>query len=210
MLSFIRKSIRRIFRYIIRSFKNKENRNPAYLGRSFAVGFLCGMWVLWGQSALAIAIWAALGRTRRFRFNVVISCLTTLITNPITTPFWFYIYYLTGQFMLDKSSIRFSRFVAELEPVLSTLDMDSIYASAKILMKGIGWPILIGSAPWYFIMAIVGYWLGMRIAIHLRRRQHAKKKLRIRRMIAFLSHKAAAVKDKAGAIIHHGKGTKPE
>jgi uncharacterized protein (DUF2062 family) len=203
MFSFIRKSIRRIFRYIIRSFKNKENRNPAYLGRSFAVGFFSSMWVLWGQSGIALAIWFLFGRHGRLRFNVIVACLTTLITNPLTTPFWFYIYYLTGQFMMDKSAIRFSKFAAELEHILEKLDMESIAASIKLLVKGVGRPILIGSGPWYIIMGIVGYWLGTRIAIHLRRRQHARKKRRIRRMLAYLRHKA-------GAIIHHGKGDADE
>ncbi|MDR1477238.1 MAG: DUF2062 domain-containing protein, partial [Rickettsiales bacterium] len=198
MFSFIRKGIRKIFRHVVRSFRDRDNRSPAYLGRSFSVGFFSGMWVGLGQSVIAIAIWLLIGRTRRFRFSVVIACLTTLLTNPLTTPFWFYLYYITGQVMLGKGSLPFAKFSEKLAPLLQTLDVESLLESLKLLARGIGWPILIGSGPWYFIMAAVGYWLGARIAIYLRRRQHAKKKRRIRRMIAFLKHKA-------GEIIHHHK-----
>jgi uncharacterized protein (DUF2062 family) len=203
MLNVIRKSIRRVFRYIIRSFKFRENRNPAYLGRSFAVGFFSGMWVLWGQSGIALALWVVIDRLMHFRFNAVIACLTTLITNPLTTPFWFYLYYLTGQLMLGESAIEFSAFTSELKPVLSTLDVDSIINSIKLLIKGIGWPIAIGSIPWYFIMAAVGYFIGARISVHLRRRQLKKKKHRVRRAIFHL-------KKLSNPFAHHTNPQAPE
>jgi uncharacterized protein (DUF2062 family) len=186
MLKKIKRLLRRIYKYIVRSFKDRKNRNPSYMGRTFAVGFFGAMWVLWGQSGIVLALWLVIDRLLRFRFNLVIGCLATLITNPLTTPFWFYIYYLTGQWMLDNSAIRFSAFARELKPLLSTLDMDGIVNSIKMLVKGIGWPILIGSIPWYAIMCSVGYLLGVRIAIALRRRQHRKKKQRVRRMILYL------------------------
>ncbi|MDR2098611.1 MAG: DUF2062 domain-containing protein [Rickettsiales bacterium] len=203
MLKKINKIIRRIFRYIVRSFKDKENRNPAYLGRSFAVGFFSGMWVLWGQTGIAIAIWFLAGRTRRFRFNVVLACLTTLITNPLTTPAWFYLYYLTGQAMLGGKAIEFANFAQQLKPLLETLDLDSIVNSIKLLAKGIGRPIMIGSIPWYPIIGAIGYYIGARVSVHLRRKRLHKRKHRIRRLIGYL-------KKIPQPFSHHDEKPKPE
>lgn len=165
----------------MRQVLRREGSSSAYLGRTFAVGFFGGMLVPMGQSLVCLALWLVIDRLMKLRFNPVLACLLTLISNPLTTPFWFYLFYLTGTAMLGSSALGFDEFSVRLAPLLKNLDnIDSIWESVVLLMKGIGLPILLGSVPWHFMMAFVGYFVGAWLFWRIRKR--FEKKLALRKL----------------------------
>ncbi|MDR0366993.1 MAG: DUF2062 domain-containing protein [Rickettsiales bacterium] len=172
-----KKAMRTIYRSIMKSLRSREGRSPEYMARTFAVGFSSGAFVLYGQSAICVALWFAMAKLMKKNFNLVLACLLTLISNPLTTPFIFYAFYLTGQRMLGASAIEFSTFLSSSGlAMLDDLSLATLWHTIKMLAKGVGKPILVGSLPWHAIMAVVGYAMGWRIAIAARRRRIAKRK----------------------------------
>jgi|GEM_PF-4819482 len=193
MISELKRSWRRIIFGIVRTIHSGEHsNNPAYLGRTFAVGFFGGMFVPYGQSLICIAIWLVVDRIMHYRFNVVLSCLATLISNPLTTPFWFYLFYLTGQELLGGHAMAFSDFTYKLGPILSGTSEGGFVAGLTLLMKGIGIPILIGSLPWHLIMIPVGYFFGVWVyrEFHKLLAYRREKKNEARR-VSLAKHKTA-------------------
>lgn len=186
MLENIKKFIRKLYKYILKTFKDKKNKSPAYMGRTFCVGFIAGINPFWGQSLICFILWSIIDRVFKLRFNLIIACLLTFISNPLTTPIMFYIFYITGQLMLGEASIPFATFVNEIKALLiEDFSADHLIETLTLLLKGIGKPILIGNIPWTVIVGIFGYYLGYRISIRLRKQRNKKKKHRIKLMIDF-------------------------
>ena len=186
MIDSVKSFIRKLYRYILKTFRDKRNKSPAYMGRTFCVGFIAGINPFWGQSLICFIVWSIVDKVFNFRFNLIIACLLTFISNPITTPIMFYIFYITGQFILGETSIPFATFVNEIKTLLiDDFSADHLIETLTLLLKGIGKPILIGNIPWSIVVGIIGYYLGYRISIKLRKKRNKKKKHRIRMMLQF-------------------------
>ncbi|MGN0929039.1 MAG: DUF2062 domain-containing protein [Alphaproteobacteria bacterium] len=186
MIDSIKGFIKKLYRYILKTFKDKKNKSPVYIARTFCVGFVAGINPFWGQSLICLIIWTIVDRLLHFRFNLIIACLLTFISNPLTTPIMFYIFYLTGQLILGEASIPFAVFVGEIKTLLlEDFTFSHIWETLTLLVKGIGKPIILGNIPWSVIVGIVGYYIGYRLSIKLRKQRNKKKKHRIRRMIQF-------------------------
>lgn len=165
----------KLFRYLIGLFRKKENRSPRYFALTVCVGLVFGISPIIGQSYLCILTW---GICRLFgvRFNVIVACALTFISNPVTTPFMFYTFYLTGQMMLGEGMIGFSNFVAQLNACLSQdISWATLFDVLSQLFHGIGKPIFLGYLPWAIIAGIVGYFLGYQAVVKWRLRQMRKK-----------------------------------
>ena len=186
MIDSIKSFIKKLYRYILKTFKDKKNKSPSYIARTFCVGRVAGINPFWGQSLICLIVWSVVDRLLHFRFNLIIACLLTFVSNPLTTPIMFYIFYLTGQLMLGETSIPFAVFVKEIKALLiEDFSLTHIWDSLALLIKGLGKPILLGNIPWSIIVGIVGYYIGYRLSIKLRKQQNKKKKHRIRIMIQF-------------------------
>ena len=186
MIDSVKSFIRKLYRYILKTFRDKRNKSPAYMGRTFCVGFIAGINPFWGQSLICFIVWSVIDKVLNFRFNLIIACLLTFISNPLTTPIMFYIFYITGQFILGETSIPFTTFVNEIKTLLiDDFSADHLIETLTLLLKGIGKPILIGNIPWSIVVGIIGYYLGYRISIKLRKKRNKKKKHRIRMMLQF-------------------------
>lgn len=189
MLDKIKNFIKKLYKYILKTFKDKKNKAPAYMARTFAVGFMAGISPLFGQSIICFVLWCIIDRMLKFRFNLIIACLLTFISNPLTTPIMFYIFYLTGQLLLGEAAIPFSAFTNEIKILITEeFSFAHIISTLSTLLKGIGAPIILGNIPWTIFVGILGYYIGYRLSIRLRRKQNLKKKHRIRRMIAFFKN----------------------
>ena len=163
MFKGVKQTLKHIMRASVRALFKEEKRPPSYLGLTFAVGFSAGMFIFYAQSLLCVLIWLILDRWLKIRFNVIIASLLTFISNPLTTPFILYIYYLTGQFMLGDNVISMTAFLSYAKAFLTdTMDGGSLWDGFKLLIMGIGRPIALGSLPWHIIMAFVGYYSGVR------------------------------------------------
>jgi uncharacterized protein (DUF2062 family) len=152
---------KRVWRGVIKAALGEGSGSAAYLGRTFAAGFFAGMLVPPGQTPIVLALWIVFDKWLGYRFNLIAACLLTLISNPTTTPMWYYLYYLTGQAMLGGRTMEFGAFVKRLKPLMASFSFDNIWESLALLAKGIGYPIMMGSLVWHVVMAFVGYFLGV-------------------------------------------------
>ena len=181
MFSGVKQTQKRIMRASLRALFKEEKRPSSYLGLTFAVGFSAGMFIFYAQSLLCVLIWLILDRWLKIRFNVIIASLLTFISNPLTTPFILYVYYLTGQAMLGDSVISMTAFWSYAKAFLVDTDGVSLWDGFKLLLMGIGRPIALGSLPWHVIMAFVGYYTGVRFHWWLHKLIDKKRLLRIER-----------------------------
>jgi uncharacterized protein (DUF2062 family) len=175
MIKETKRTLKRIAFFAARSLLSKETRSPAYLGRTFAVGFCAGMFMIYGQSLLCLAIWLVMDRWLKLRFSVLIASLLTFISNPLTTPFILYLYYLTGQAMLGDSVVSLRYFLVQTRILLTNIDRGNLWEGLKLVTVGIGWPIALGSLPWHVIMTFVGYKTGVRVHWRLNQVMERKK-----------------------------------
>ncbi len=189
MLDKLKAFIRKLYKYILKTFKDRKNKAPSYIARTFCIGFMCGISPLFGQSLICFILWCIIDRFFKLRFNLIIACLLTFISNPLTTPIMFYIFYLTGQFMLGQSAIPFSAFTNEIKILITEeFSLAHIMSTISTLLKGVGKPIILGNLPWTIFVGFLGYYIGYRLSIKLRKKRNMKKKHRIRRMINFFKH----------------------
>lgn len=170
--------MKRLYRYLIGLFRKKENRSPRYFAITVCVGLVAGISPIFGQSYACVITWFIL-RFFKIRFNLIVACALTFISNPLTTPFLFYLFYLTGQFMLGESVLTFSTFVSQLNQCLSQdWTLKTLWDISMQLIHGIGKPIILGYVPWGIAAGFFGYFLGYQAAVKWRLRQLAKKRNR--------------------------------
>ena len=162
MVKNLKLTLRRITFLAARNLFTKENSSPAYLGRTFAIGFSAGMFIIYGQSLLCLAIWLVMDRWLKLRFNLLIASLLTFISNPLTTPFILYLYYLTGQAILGDSIVSLPSFLVQARILLANIGRGNLWHGFKLVAVGIGWPIMLGSLPWHVFMGFLGYGVGVR------------------------------------------------
>jgi uncharacterized protein (DUF2062 family) len=156
----------------------QEKRGPDYLGRTFAVGFCVGAFFLYGQTLLCIAVWLVMDRWLKRRFSVLIASLLTFISNPLTTPFILYLYYMTGQALLGNPAVPFSSFLIQAKIILTSIDTSNLSEVLRLLGIKFGCPIALGSLPWHIIMAFIGYNAGIRAYWKLHKILEKKKQLK--------------------------------
>lgn len=169
---------KKLYRYLIGLFQKKENRSPHYFALTVCVGLVFGISPIVGQSYLCILTW---GICRFFgvRFNVIVACALTFISNPVTTPFMFYTFYMTGQMMLGESMMSFSGFVAQLNACLAQdISFKTLWDVLVQLFHGIGKPIALGYIPWGIIAGFLGYFLGYQAVVKWRLRQLKKRQMK--------------------------------
>ncbi|MDD3669244.1 MAG: DUF2062 domain-containing protein [Alphaproteobacteria bacterium] len=162
------------YRYLIRVLKQYKEHSPHYFARSVCVGIVFGISPIIGQTALCFAMWTIL-RLFKIHFSLILSCALTFITNPATTPFLCYFYYLTGQMLMGSKSLPFKSFLVRFNKIFSEeLSLRSVYEVAVNLIKGMGAPIAIGYVLWAIVAGGVSYFLSYRIARYWKNRKRGK------------------------------------
>lgn len=153
-------------------------RHPAeYSARSVLVGVVCGLMPIIGQSTVVLAVWL-IARRFNWGFNVVIAALWTFISNPLTTPFMFYGFYVTGQVMMGhwNDLSGFDRFVSlSRDLVNDELGLwDQIKLISRLLFLDWALAMWVGFIPWGALCGWLGYRWSLK-AIHAYRHVREKR-----------------------------------
>jgi uncharacterized protein len=166
---------------------------PEYTARGVMVGLFWAFTPLIGvQMVLVFGSWLIARRKPNWDFSLLVGLAWTWVTNVFTLIPTYYLYYVTGQFLLGRHDAitgydRFSRAwqaALEAEGYILPLVM-----YAKAVATGHGAPIVVGSIPFCFGIAWIGYRWSLKFVIRLR-------KVRMER-------KARKQRDKAASV---GKG----
>lgn len=165
-------------------------RHPAeYSARSVLVGVVCGLMPIIGQSTIVLAVWL-IARRFNWNFNVVIAALWTFISNPLTTPFMFYGFYVTGQVMMGhwNDLSGFDRFVSlSRDLVNDELGLwDQIKLISRLLFLDWALAMWVGFIPWGALCGWLGYRWSLK-AIHAYRHVREKRIQRRRDELAAIN-----------------------
>ncbi|MGP1397375.1 MAG: DUF2062 domain-containing protein [Inquilinaceae bacterium] len=160
---------RQYFRRFLRPI-NKHRMTPNVVGRTMMVGLAWGVSATVGLQLVGVAVtWVMLSRWLGKPFSLAIAALLTGITNPLTVPPLYTMYYLTGCMVADCPGgvFNFQRLV------------DSIleYGVSWRLIEG-SWRFLAiafaGSLPYAIAAAAAGFYGGRFIGRQMHRRRQRR------------------------------------
>jgi uncharacterized protein (DUF2062 family) len=131
-----------------------------------------------------------IGRRFNWQFNVVIAALWTFISNPLTTPFMFYGFYVTGQVLMGNWNdlTGFDRFISLSRDLVSDqLGLwDQIKLISRLLFLDWALAMWVGFIPWGILCGWLGYRWSLK-AIHAYRHVREKRIQRRRDELAAIN-----------------------
>lgn len=162
----------------IASHFKADNISPRYLAMSMAVGIGIGLMPIWGQAYFCFLLWATFKKFKKLRFNLVLACACTFISNPLTTPFMAFGYYLLGCLIMGKSGLSFESFITQAKDILESTSTFTIKLKDgfDFALGDVGLPIAIGYAISALICAPLAYVLSYKIALFYKNRRLEKKR----------------------------------
>lgn len=153
----------------------RERKNPKYIARATAVGIFCGFTPMFWQMNIVLVIWV-IARFFKIHFSLAIGFAWTWISNTFTNIPLFYLYYLTGSFLMGKEIGGYNSFMAYFD--------NGIMGGLKSMIVDYGPAILLGSTVYMVAGAVIGYFLSYWFAVK------ALRKLEERRMNRVISDKS--------------------
>lgn len=164
-----RERLRRELRYRLVIPLKRSRHPPEYTARGVAVGTFWALTPTVGvQMALVALHWWISRKCLRCDFNIVNAMAWTWITNVFTLLPFYYIFYVTGQFMLGADDVTgYAGFVKLWDTTAASANPEGTALSELIqiwgalLLKDWFGAMAIGSLPY----AVVGTWLAWRWAL---------------------------------------------
>lgn len=151
----------------------RTKHSPEHTARAVSVGFGLAMTPLVGLQISLVAFFWFLSRRLNWDFNFVIAAAWTWTTNAFTMIPCYYIFFITGKFLLGFETVpEFDGFSNNFKSLLSGLDF---FESIEVIWKVYGLPMFVGCIPWAIMAAVSGYFIGYKIAFW----RHNKKYKRL-------------------------------
>lgn len=177
-----------------------HRRPPEYAARGVSVGLFFAFTPLVGiQIFLLLAFWSLVKAIApRYTFNVLLSMAWVWLTNVFTIGPVYYVFVLTGQWMLGRwnEPIGYSAFTDRLSALLSVHPdaswLEGVWYGTISLLDAFGLPLFLGCLPWAIGFAWVGYYWALRFV----KRRHTRREER--RMLARRNRRTA--EDQVAAI----------
>ncbi len=146
------------------------------IGLFWAINPLVGI-----QMYLVTINWMVL-RLFKIRFNLPIALAMVWITNPITMPFFYYLFYITGIYFLKLFNFHYQ--IISFNYTKNILQQTSEMSFTKgliswmnFLVSDFGVPALIGGFIWAVPTAIWGYFYSIKFITHHRKKLAEKENL---------------------------------
>ena len=154
---------------------NTPDFSSHYIALSSAVGISVGITPFFGQIWICGIIWLALRRWQKGHFSLVMAGAWTFISNPLTTPFFVYTYYVIGQKILGGELLTFYSVIDRAKCIVEETGFGNILKNSfNFIVSDIGLPITIGSLIAAALVAPIAYFISYAIADKIRKK-HAKK-----------------------------------
>jgi uncharacterized protein (DUF2062 family) len=162
-----------LFRYRLMVPLKRSVHPPEYVARGVMIGLAWGLTPTIGvQMGLCFLTWMIAKRWFGWDFSVVIAMAWTWTTNVLTMFPAYYLFFVTGQFMLGRydSVTDYGAFLSSWQQNVAHEDSmgywEWVWTYSVMLAKGWGVPMLLGSLPW----AALGGWLGYICSLRFVRR----------------------------------------
>jgi uncharacterized protein len=170
---------------------------PEYTARGVMVGLFWAMTPLIGiQMALVFVSWLIARRKPGWDFSLLVSLAWTWVTNVFTLIPTYYLYYVTGKFLLGQHEAitGYERFAQAWHAALEAEGyILPLVTYAKAIAAGHGAPILVGSIPFCFTIAWLGYRWSLKFVIGLRKARSERKARRQRDKVTKLKSQDNAI-----------------
>jgi uncharacterized protein len=171
---------------------------PEYTARGVMVGLFWAFTPLIGiQMYLVVVSWLIARRTPNWDFSLLVSLAWTWVTNVFTLIPTYYLFYVTGQILLGRTHAiaGYDHFAHAWEAALEAEGyIRPIVAYAKTVASEQGAPIAVGSIPYCFGIAWLGYRWSLKFVIGLRKARHERKARKERAKAAEAGAEEDAVK----------------
>jgi uncharacterized protein (DUF2062 family) len=136
------------------------------------------------QMPIVFGIWLGVRRFfPRWEFNLVVALAWTWITNAITAPPIYYVFLVTGRFLLGRwDNIHgFEAFREKLSRVMNTeaSTLETFGRGLGTTFEQFGVPMFVGCIPWALAMGWLGYRAGLFFVIANRHRRTERRKRRL-------------------------------
>ena len=171
---------------------------PEHTARGVMVGLFWAMTPLIGiQMALVFMNWLIARRKPNWDFNLLVGLAWTWVTNIFTLIPTYYLYYVTGRFLLGQHEgiTGYDRFAGAWQAALEAEGyILPLVTYAKVVATGHGVPIVVGSIPYCVGIAWLGYRWSLKFVITVRKARLERKARRQRNAAA----KAGSAASSAG------------
>ena len=150
---------------------------PEFTARGVFYGVLIGLTPTIGvQMAIVFAIWLLLRTLRRdLDFNLIAAVAWTWISNALTLPPLYYVFFVTGQVLLGRwdDLAGYDAFAAKLSGTLAADAgwIDALWVYTVNLFQTFGEPMFLGCVPW----AAAGSWIAYKWSLRLITRMQTMK-----------------------------------
>ena len=165
------------FRLVIPLMRSPHT--PEFTARGVMVGLFWAFTPLIGiQMYLVFLSWLIARRKPGWDFSLLVSLAWTWVTNVFTLIPTYYLFYVTGQILLGRGHAitGYDHFADAWQAALEAEGyIRSIVAYARTVASEQGVPIALGSIPYAFGMAWLGYRWSLKFVIGLRKARHERK-----------------------------------
>jgi uncharacterized protein (DUF2062 family) len=166
---------------------------PEHSARGVMMGLFWAFTPLIGiQMYIVFFVWLMARKFEQFSFNLIIALAWTWVTNIFTMVPTYYVFYITGKFIIDPGNVQlgYAAFLKEWEGVLRNSEgvFGTFIAGSEHLFRRQGVPLLVGSLPFSFGFA----WLGYVCTLRFVKRRRLRLALRSRKRLAIRTKKSAS------------------
>ena len=183
--------VKRVVRYRLHIPMKRCQHPPEHIARGVMVGFVWAMLPFFGiQMGLVFVTWLITRGLFKWNFSLVNGLAWTWVTNVFTIIPAYYLFYVTGQFMLGHHD-DISGYGAFTDVLHTFMDWEggawnTIVSSIDGALTTLFIPILVGSIPWAIASGWLAYKLSLQFVIN-----HRKRRARRRNRLANTARSAA-------------------
>lgn len=173
---------KRMIRYRLHIPMIRSPHSPEFTARGVMIGTIWALIPIFGlQMAAVLLTWLVLEKWLKWEFSLVNGLAWTWTTNIVTIIPTYYVFYVTGQFMLgrfdDISGYDSFRQLFDTADIADASFWDKLMSWMHTLISGWGLPILVGSIPW----TILGGWLAYAVSLRFMREYQRRRAERMQR-----------------------------
>ena len=179
--------ILRVLRHRLVIPLHRSRHAPEYTARGVLVGLFIAFTPTVGiQMGIAAAVWALFrGIKRSWDFNLIVAMAWTWVTNVVTVPPVYYLFFETGRLFLGRSdpSSDYDAFADRVDRIISLESgwLADFGHEVAAMVNTFGLPLFVGCLPWAVVISIVGYAWSLRFVRRFRRlRVERRHKRRLR------------------------------
>ena len=177
--------LERLIRYRLQVPMQRSRKSPEHVARGVMIGTVWACSPVFGLHMLGVFLtWLATSKLFGWRFSLINGLAWTWTTNVFTVIPCYYVFFLTGQFMLGRfahgaqGGEGFDALTAQIRTEHTDL-WDAIVLWFESLVSNVGLPLAVGWIPWSIGLG----WLAYRISYGfvVRHREHRDRRRRKRR-----------------------------